>query len=545
MKKLILLSVFMSANALAVPQLYTSCQNAKKIISPKESAGHVMSSDCHTVFVLPPKKGRVYLNAISPSISKTQCQIINSKLKSLNTQVEWIQDTMEANKLSKSEIQKLKKEKDLLRERSAEFKKAVAKLEGAVKTMESKIGLQTAKLAKAQSDLDACLENCDSLSKKVKRESDLLAKLELEKVGFEQKKTEYLAYVEVNSTRSAEIEKSIEAGSIVDQDLQDRHDELLTSYQSFMDDFDKGEGAVAQVVFENTHQELVESYREKNEGAEFDFVTMPVSTALVFNVRASEESGLLEYQNAVRSYGIPGIKDSLSNLLSSGIDSTPFGASVGGNMILSTVTGCALFDKSYDKPNEEMLNRLAGYLSANAYFKYQVQTNRNYTVKYNLAELYKKIVKRSSKGGFFKTKSILDISEESKSDNTISIVFNSNHTSNQFENVDAMISSLRAEIVAQAIQNLARVEGKDTQVNMNVGNAPKSGAEAASSGLKMCPHLYCQVGAVVLDIGHAIFGSKEQQASFLKTVNVDTTYTMDENRMVDYYGSYTFDTLVD
>ncbi len=312
-----------------------------------------------------------------------------------------------------------------------------------------------------------------------------------------------------------------------------------------MEDYDQGEGAVAQVIFENTHQNVVEEYRELNEGTEFSFIRMPVSTALVFNVRPPQEDSLVEFKNAVRSFGIPGIKDGLSELLNTGVESTPFGTTLGGNMILSTVTGCALFDKNYDKPQEEMLERLTGYMSANAYYKYQVQTNRNYTVKYNLAEIYKKVVKRTSKGGFFKTKSILDISEESKSDNSISITFNSNHTSNQFENVDAMVSSLRAEIIAQAISNLARVEGKDTQVNLNVGNPPKSGAEAASAGLKMCPHLYCQVGAVVLDIGHAIFGSKEQQASFLKQVNVDVVYTMEENKMVEYYDSYTFDTEVE
>ena len=99
-------------------------------------------------------------------------------------------------------------------------------------------------------------------------------------------------------------------------------------------------------------------------------------------------------------------------------------------------------------------NNLKAFLSANALYRYQVLVGTKMTIKANYSELYRRIVERSTKGGFFRTSTATSITEFTKVDELVEVKFESE------ENIptdvrERLISTAKQRVVQRALDLVA------------------------------------------------------------------------------------------
>lgn len=281
-------------------------------------------------------------------------------------------------------------------------------------------------------------------------------------------------------------------------------------------------GASLELNFSNGIGENVKAYQNLNPNVEINFVPVSLKEAkLAWNQSSSFEPEMKVAFN--QSIPVP--------------DMNSIGAgSFNARLDLSLIGACPLTDPfDHQMPNKLRAKDVAGVITPNVVYQYEMGATYKYHAEYNLASLASKIRESSTKGGLFKTSSSASLIETAESSGWFKF---------SMECDDARVCSQAKEETSYAIKQRLIKEVFDNIAVGTLGSLPavesakpgQNGASQAAEALRKCPNIYCQASAVVLDVGSAIFGGTNQTDSFIKKNDHVVIEDVTENRPVSITG---------
>ena len=297
-------------------------------------------------------------------------------------------------------------------------------------------------------------------------------------------------------------------------------------------------GATAQISYRINHQQLVESYKQRNPHVQF--APMPLRSAKIYLARkigANESSSSVP---AVLYSTIPGARKSVFDDGEIGNDEGVIsGDAQSGQLGLSLFGACPYYDSdSRSFPENLNSQELTAHMTANVRYSYELQAHRNYKLKYQLGAFVSKLSSSESKGGFFSSKTINKLIVEEKSEDWFDIKVESEDGRFVYDNDFAQL--MKAQVIDRAIRYIARlIQGEPIEAP-RLSTPNPNGAEVAAKELQKCPYVYCQAGAAILNVANAIFGSGQSVAEFVKRHDTWVQETSSEKKPLKFEGTVDF-----
>ena len=467
--------------AQAVPVRSPKCAATMHIQSVPNGAGVFFDDECKVAYVLPPQAGEMSLSAIAPSENLERCSAVLS--------------TMQAG--------------DALAKRLKTLADEIAQLGAATASN----GTDTNSNGRSTSGLGAggLFPSADEPANQTPPvaaggdEVALMAKL----------------------TQLA--------------DLQMRIDALLTPYS-------KIEGATGLVLLTMKHQQLVAEYAAKNPGITFLPLTPKASYLTIASTKAMAAGDF----SAALSVEVPGVglvpmappTDGTSNLFRMNASSAPdsskiFGESLSGQVRLSLTGACPFYSAPQHVLKSSLsANEIGAYLSANVQYSYELQVARSYKASYQLASLVRQIQSKSTHGGFFSTSTAASMIDDHTANSWFKLEQSSEDSQVAY---DDLSRTLKSDLMDRVLKQVALATVGSAGGLMDPGQPAADGVSVAANGLrKNCAHIYCQSGAVVLDVLNSAFGSTSTVSNYISNNDYWASDEVTDRRMVPYFGSFSF-----
>jgi hypothetical protein len=96
--------------------------------------------------------------------------------------------------------------------------------------------------------------------------------------------------------------------------------------------------------------------------------------------------------------------------------------------------------------------------------------------------------------------------------------------------------SIKQRLLKEVFDNISIATIGSAIAPVDSANPGQSGASAAADGLRKCPNVYCQAGAIVLDVAGAIFGGTSKTDSYIKKNDHFVKEEVTERRPVTFTG---------
>lgn len=529
MKKKYLAILFLtsSISALAAaPAKYKTC--GAKVIEPKNSNGYYWARDCSTVYIMPPAKNLMKVDSISYSVSDQECSAIKISLDSYLGKIKKLQKKS-GNQINAQEIKRLEKKIVSLNKQLEKITSSRINLLNQKEEVNLlMIPLKGAKnqLVKEQSSFDSSSYQYSSLARKINQIDKKISKIQsvLDSIDYQLQ-----IISDKESAVSLSISKANEMidgyGPVEENNLQEIS-RLLQEMNAQFAEYKSSYGGTVKVVMENKHTELHREFEKKNKSLVLQ--RMPVASSVQFKV--SGMAGLVDEK--MLSINIPGVRSDVDEAID-GYVSVHFGESLSGSVDISTLSACML------KVGQAKRDENIAKFSVNLLHKYDLSVKNDYTISYNLKDIYEKVKSNTSKGGLFKTSSISKIRESVSQSGKLKIEFRSEDPRDNFDKEAK--NEIKDKFIARAVEQISqsRIANGSGQV-LAMPEARELAARGMAEGLKKCPNLYCQIAGYALDLGSDLFGSKEVSAEFLRTQNFDHSEEVKETKSYTHYTTSTF-----
>jgi hypothetical protein len=502
------------------PTKFTKCPSPS---SPSNSGGYHFSEDCTTLWILPPALATVSLTGIAPSRSKSFCSTVDNLIGVVDTSAKAIRNAAEKQTQGATGNSNAA---ECTRNRSnlALARAIYASLTAELTTLDQEIN-------KLESQVAACTSTCGMLKLELQTRKSARASRQqkISKINIIVPVLEQL----ISSCSTAD------ANSPILPDVSKLQDEAKKTGDLILDMYTKFgtiEGATASVLFEVRWQKLVDDFKASNPNLAVE--RMPVDMALSF-VSSRPEGAALP---AVFAVNVPGLSSDLKssdlkNLISNTAD-VQFGNSASGQIIFSALGACAAGIYSGQAIDA---STVYPHLVANVTFRYFVQSERKYRVKYNLVEIYQRIKKVSSSNGLFRSSYESSITNMSSSDEVITVEIESEDPRNAFPDTLDFITDIKRGVLDRAIAQVAKAYlPRDTAAALPAIAPGTPGAPKIAETLRKCANLYCQAGAVVLDLGSALFGGADAASHYLEQNHISAEERVSDKRMVPIFSTFSF-----
>ncbi len=92
----------------------------------------------------------------------------------------------------------------------------------------------------------------------------------------------------------------------------------------------------------------------------------------------------------------------------------------------------------------------------------------------------------------------------------------------------------------EVISNIALVKHQVILPPEGASSPGRNGASVASSELRKCYHIYCQIGAAFLDIANATFGGTSKVDQYISRETHWNTETQETRKAFSYVGTMGF-----
>lgn len=332
------------------------------------------------------------------------------------------------------------------------------------------------------------------------------------------------------------------------QRLMKSHKDHVTRLQYYA----QREGGSGQFLLESGHSQLVNQFRETNSGLDIEFRRIPMTQGFLSVLERRYDTELAQVMMpAVLELLVPGappILPSLSNLLEeqgtvmTELDGSQgvkiFGDALAGGMTFSQIGACGVDSQTAGVDDFDM-DQIRSRVTANAYYEYQTQVERNHSITYNLSELVRVIHEQTRKGGFFSRRTYNSLIDSRRS--TSWITFHAESEDTRFEYSDEYIKEIKQEFIDRAIKQVVAIKtGRPASALSLIDPDGISGSDATISELGKCPWLLCKVGASGFRILSATFGSPSAVSKLQQSFKGESHEIVQQRKMVTQVGSMTF-----
>lgn len=308
-------------------------------------------------------------------------------------------------------------------------------------------------------------------------------------------------------------------------------DELQKLAQAELAKLRKDQGAVITASLQTSLSDDLRRLQEVNPRSKITFEQARLNSGSIYAAGLDRGSGPETLGTA--TIEIPG---------ASTVDNrgTLFANASGAKVTLDFVSACQAFEyKRPDTANLHLISqKMVANIAAKAYLKYNALLGVKITVKMNYARFYELIVSTNSRNGFFRTSTTKEISEKLRGENNLTIdIVDEGHVLTP-EAKDALQLAMRERVIQRAFDLLnAKYVGVDPSA---APTTPQAGAPIAARELRKCANPWCQAGAAVIDVAHAIFGGNDSTQKFLQEHNVRSTEVYSNQDAFEFMTDLTF-----
>ncbi len=524
-----ILGMLISTSAMAIaPSKYKKCD--KKILEPKASTGFYWDENCSAVFVMPPAKNTLKIDSMALNVTDQECSGLKTVLDKFNANLKKIKDSGKPSVTNQREIKRIEK-------KIISLNKQKEQLVGArISLLSQKEEVKVA-LIPIDKQIIFLEDELTALSPSDYKYSTLerkLAKLKKVKVRLEGGVEAVSLRIEVALEKEEKISElittlkaSIGAYMPPEDTTIEKITELYKKMNEVLSEPKSTAGGTLKVIMSNEHTDLVNQFKKKNRGV--NIVRMPTDSSVQFKV--SGMAGLVNEDPL--EVNIPGVTEESDSVIT-GYSSIKYGESLSGSVRVSTLSSCML------KWGQQRNSDLGAHFVVNLLHKYNLSVKNDYTLEYNLSDIYKKVKSSTSKGGFFKTKSINSVSEYATQKGSLKVTFNSEDPRDNYDKEEKY--QIKNEFVARTLEqiSLSRIP-YNSQVEMTLPEVRGNVATGLSRNVKKCKHLYCQIAGYALDLGNALFGSAEASATYLRSQNFNHTEVFNETKVYPHFTTSSFE----
>lgn len=322
---------------------------------------------------------------------------------------------------------------------------------------------------------------------------------------------------EINKQISTAIKGKIEDTTL--NELYAKRKKLISEYGDLANTL----GASVEMNFDMAIDSNLKKFRDYNEGLGVNIVPVSLKEiGLKWNQKADQDPDM----RVAFNQDLP-VAD--SNNIGSG--------SFSARLDLSLFGACPLRDPfTKEMPSRIRASDLAGLITPNVTYKYEIGASYTYVAKYNRGALAKKIRESSSSGGFFKTSTSSSLIETAESSGWFSLDMkcDDSRVCDQAKIETAL--QIKQRLMQEVLDGIALARFGVPMAPIESGTPGKNGASTAADGLRKCANPYCQAGAILLDIASAAFGGTSKTDSYISTNNHMSEERVDVTTPVSFNG---------
>jgi hypothetical protein len=548
----VLLPIFVGSVAYAAPRKYTNCTEINQIKSPPNSAGFFMSEDCKTAYVLPPAVGAIGLASYVDEIGSNgeMCSTMNGSLRDID----------QRKKSAAQELKQIEARMSVISNQLAANQNNCLEVDRYAQAAADKLATNQTSQTFANTQLqqiDAALASCTGAQCDDLRTNRIITsdKLEMLKISEETLQSSSQRYSTMASTCHANQTRTEQALNSESTQHQARTSILKASMASLtqaMTSLYEGQrsdpGGMMSITISSEQTALVKKFRELNANlSNVQFMEMPLSDVSLSFTQIKD--GVASGYPTLLKANINGVTVNADNSMTpipfsseSSNQTVAFGAAVGGSLTINRFAACQLPSASdYGSSSAAAQRRvkdIAGLLTGTATYRYQLGVSRKIKIHYNEKQLYCLIKKQSSSSGLFRSSSSTSITETSQLNQWLSISVESEDTGFDYANRETLLMDLREEMLDRALMKVATSYLSKERAQLVAPEAPR--ADGMANELRKCPNLYCQAGALVLNLGSALFGGTSSSSSTCENVGASSDQDYIDTKPVSAYGTQAF-----
>jgi hypothetical protein len=543
---LVLTATLSSQSIFAAPYKYAKCPGVS-ITPPEGSAGYVMDEDCQTAYVLPPETGEVSVTSYASDLTSEQCkdtqEVFNfnrSAIASISAQNRNLSAEIAENEKLRAQAASQSNRCFSIDEKARLYGAAIIKIEGQREALVAQQQGLEAVRAKCVTDGRA---DCGANDYKIEKLSAAIAKADelliLRRAEQRSLVSQFESCQSAADRQSAAIVKRIEDSEARIEAIKRKLKDIVTDNNTRLASESGVAGATMSLVFTSGIPKAVQAYVEKNPrlAGKVRFVAMPLKGMQIhFTAVTNGVAAKLPVVLSSEINGLPVIKDaaavdtSILNVEDTAQRSLVMGSALGGRVVVNRLAACNFA--------AQPSSNFAGLINASVSYDYDLVAKRSYTIDYIESHLYQLIKRQTSSNGFFRSSSALNISESSTAKQWIDIAFHAEDTNLNFQDTLKMAQDIREELLNSALMRVAK--GALQEGNPALPPVGASGADRASGVIKKCPHYYCQVGGLVLDLGSALFGGSSSSVNVTKYARAEHGTRVRDTAPITHTGTLAF-----
>lgn len=307
-------------------------------------------------------------------------------------------------------------------------------------------------------------------------------------------------------------------------DLLNQRKQVLTEYGDLANTL----GSSVELNFDMSINDNVNNFRNYNDGLGVNFVPVNIKEIdLAWNQKASVDPEM----RIAFNQDVP-VAD--ANNIGSG--------SFSARLDLSLFGACPLVDPfTKDMPRKLRVADLAGVVTPNITYKYEVGATYKYTARFNRGALANNIRSSSSSGGFFNTSTASSLIETAESSGWFSLDMDCDDSRVCDQAKIETALQIKQRLMQEVLDNIALAKfGVPAWTAPEAGTPGKNGASVAADGLRKCTHPYCQAGAILLDVASAAFGGTSKTDAYISNNSHDDFEKVEISTPVTLTGSMGF-----
>lgn len=523
------LALSISATSLALPTYYA--KNTMLKSTPGISSRSTLladSVDPHRVWVLPPNAGKVKYTGMTPNGNLDFCPTVKKVVK----RVEKMQDRLaQLDKRIEDATDELDQLNKVVQEKRLELAKHVknqhiaeiAELEDKIDDLQGVINDLTEKMTNSDNpeEIDVLKSRIKQYRKERKEARKLAAKLRNEN------RKSYRAYTRAKQELSA-----------AEENLATHNDHLLKLYATYSEIEDgifmsykryvKLEGVIASLDYDSGWDNELSKLRTEHPALSFSAIPTYNSRVVSHFINATDKESYFESLPMLLSYNVNGIPHlpygERKEVADPDRGKHSFPEIVALDLRLNLLGGCPMANPEfYAGTGYEVERGKDGVpkFALTTVYEYDAAYHFDVEAKYNLWGFYQKIVTKGKKGGFFSSKSYVDVLEDKFNKDTFDFkIVNEGHV--PAKEVKNIKTEIKAELMGRVLTAIAEPKTKNSPKVPTPGTPPEPGAVVIANGLnKVCGlNIYCQVGSWVFRAAGAVFGDQKTQTKIEKRWNV-------------------------
>lgn len=212
--------------------------------------------------------------------------------------------------------------------------------------------------------------------------------------------------------------------------------------------------------------------------------------------------------------------------------------SFSGRLDLTLFGACPLRDPfTKEIPKNLKGENLAGIITPNIIFKYEVGVKYSYRAEFNRAALAKRIRELSSSNGFFKTSSFSALLDSSESSSWYKFSSNCEDSRVCDQAKLEKIIDIKKRLVQEVLDNIVLAKIGSRFEQQAAEPPPTTGAHKAADGIRsQCQSSYCQAGALLIDVIAASTGGASKTDLYISNHNHTDVEEVIETTPVTFSG---------